>query len=62
MKALAEHIRIVLIVLVYTKLVNIHFHTLIGYSSLEYPVISTGLQNTMDARAINHFHFRVLAK
>ena len=27
---------------------------LIGYSSSGYPALSTGLQNTMDARASNH--------
>ena len=29
-------------------------HALIGYSSSGYPALSTGLQNTMDARATNH--------
>ena len=41
-----------MILVMNTKPVNIHFCALclIGYSSLEYPVISTGLQNKMDVR------------
>ena len=34
---------------------------LIGYSSLGYPVISTGLQNVMDTRVRNHLSSRVLS-
>ena len=35
---------------------------LIGYSSSGYPALSTGLQNTMDARASNHLSSRVLTR
>ena len=46
--------------LVYTKPVNIHFGALFGYSSSGYPVMSTGLQNTMDAHASSHLFSWVL--
>ena len=39
---------------------TVSMRVLIGYSSSGYPVISTGLQNTMDARASNHLYSRVL--
>ena len=39
---------------------TVSMRVLIGYSSLGYPVIYTGLQNTMDARASNHLYSRVL--
>ena len=62
-KALLKIIMIKIILLVDTKRQTSEYpfsRGLIGYSSSGYPALSTGLQNTMDARASNHLSSRVL--